>query len=225
MLLVRHCDHGQVHGTEQRQVMSRVGATTRVGAAGVVIACVAMLGLAAPAAAACGGVKVAEPKKNVSRGPAPLAIGDSSMLFALPELAKRGFKANARGCRMMPEGIEVIKKANKRGPLPRLIVIALGADGTISMGQIRDVLKIIGRKTKLGLVVPLETGGQTGHDAEVVRDAAQKFDKRIRLLDWPNYSDGHPAWFQPDGLHLTFLGAERFARLCAKALKNLPPPK
>ena len=182
--------------------------------------------LLAPAAqAACGGTHVFQPKKNVSRGPAPVAIGDSSMLLALPELAKRGFKANARGCRQMPEGIEVIKKDDRRGPLPRLIVIALGADGTISKGQIRQVLKIIGRKTKLGLVVPLETGGHTGHDAEVVRDAAQKWDKRIRLLDWPNFSNGHPGWFQPDGLHLTFPGAAAFARLISKALKNLPPAK
>ena len=178
-----------------------------------------------PRAPQCGGVRVAQPKKNVSRGPAPLAIGDSSMLLALPDLARKGYKANARGCRQMPEGIEVIKKADKRGPLPRLITIALGADGTISMGQIRQVLKITGRKTKIGMVVPLETGGRTGHDAEVVRRAAQRYDKRIRLLDWPNYSNGHSGWFQPDGLHLTFPGAAAFARLLSKALKNLPPPK
>ena len=180
---------------------------------------------AAPASAACGGVQVAQPKKNVSRGPAPIAIGDSSMLLALPDLAKKGYKANARGCRQMPEGIEVIKKADRNGPLPRLITIALGADGTISMGQIRQVLRILDHKTKLGLVVPVESGGGTGRDAAVVREAAQKFDKRIRLLDWPNYSNGHPGWFQPDGLHLTFPGAAAFARLLSKALKNLPPAK
>ena len=176
-------------------------------------------------AAACGGVEVAQPKKNVSRGPAPLAIGDSSMLLALPDLARKGYKANARGCRMMPEGIEVIKKADRRGPLPKLITIALGADGVITMGQIRDVLKILGRKKKLVLVVPLETGGQTGHDAEVVRQAGQRWDKQIRTLDWPNHSRGHDAWFQPDGLHLTFLGAARFARFLSKPLKSLPPAK
>ena len=176
-------------------------------------------------AAACGGVQVAQPKKNVSRGPAPLAIGDSSMLLALPDLARKGYKANARGCRAMPEGIEVIKKADRGGPLPKLITIALGADGTISMGQIRQVLKILGRKKKLVMVVPLETGGQTGHDAEVVRQAGRRWDKQIRTLDWPNHSRGHDAWFQPDGLHLTFLGAARFARFLAKPLKGLPPPK
>jgi hypothetical protein len=187
-------------------------------------ALVVALAAAPVASAQCGGVKVAEPKKNVSRGPAPLAIGDSVMLLALPDLARKGYKANARGCRAMPEGIDVIKKADKRGPLPRLITIALGADGTIRMAEIRKVLKIIGRKTKLGLVVPLETGGRTGKDAETVRKAAQRYDKRIRLLDWPNYSNGHPGWFQPDGLHLTFPGAAAYARLMSKALKNLPPP-
>ena len=188
------------------------------------LALVALVG-APVASAQCGGVKVVEPKKNVSRGPAPLAIGDSVMLLALPDLARKGYKANARGCRAMPEGIEVIKKADKRGPLPRLITLALGADGSISMSEIRKVLKITGRKTKIGLVVPLETGGRTGKDAEVVRKAAQRYDKRIRLLDWPNFSNGHPGWFQPDGLHLTFSGAAAYARLMSKALKNLAPPK
>jgi len=190
------------------------------------LACALAVALvAAPLASAqCGGVRVVEPKKNVSRGPAPLAIGDSVMLLALPDLARKGYKANARGCRAMPEGIEVIKKADKRGPLPRLITLALGADGSITMAEIRKVLKITGRKTKIGLVVPLETGGRTGKDAEVVRKAAQRYDKRIRLLDWPNFSNGHPAWFQPDGLHLTFAGAAAYARLMSKALKNLPPP-
>ncbi|MGI8461856.1 MAG: hypothetical protein ACR2OC_09530 [Solirubrobacterales bacterium] len=186
---------------------------------------VAALAIAAPASAACGGVKVAYPTKNVSRGPAPLAIGDSSMLLALPDLAKRGFKANARGCRQMPEGLDVIRKAKQNKALPKLVVLALGADGTVSMGQIRDALHMLGRKKKLGLVVPVESGGGTGHDAAVVREAAQRFDKQIRLLDWPNFSNGHPGWFQPDGLHLTFPGAAAFARLLSKALKNLPPPK
>lgn len=198
--------------------------TRALGIGALALACAVALLAAHTAGAQCGGVKVVEPKKNVSRGPAPLAIGDSVMLLALPDLARKGYKANARGCRAMPEGIEVIKKADKRGPLPRLITLALGADGSITMAEIRKVLKVTGRKTKIGLVVPLETGGRTGRDAEVVRKAAQRFDKRIRLLDWPNFSNGHPGWFQPDGLHLTFPGAAAYARLMSKALKNLPPP-
>lgn len=209
----------------------RAGGTLALGALVLALSCAIAL-LASPGAGlaldqrdACGGVRVAQPKKNVSRGPAPIAIGDSVMLLALPYLAQRGYKANARGCRSVDEGIRVIRKADKRGPLPRLVTVALGADGAISIGQIRQMLRIVNRKTKLGLVAPLQPGGRVGHGAAVVRKAAQRFDKRIRLLDWPNFSDGHPGWFQPDRLHLTFSGAKAYARLMAKALKNLPPPK
>jgi hypothetical protein len=202
------------------------GGIRAAAAAALALACALLLVIAAPAAGgACGGVKVAKPRKNVSRGPAPLAIGDSVMLLALPDLARKGYKANARGCRGVDEGIDVIRKADRHGPLPRLVTVALGADGSISIGQIRQMLRIIGHKTKLGLVAPLQPGGHTGHGANVVRKAAQRFDKRIRLLDWPNFSNGHPGWFQPDGLHLTFPGAAAYARLMSKALKNLPPPK
>ena len=57
--------------------------------AGVVLAALALVGLllAAPVAqAGCGGVETAAPKRKVASRP-PLAIGDSSMLLALPALA------------------------------------------------------------------------------------------------------------------------------------------
>ena len=44
------------------------------------------------------------------------------------------------------------------------------------------------------------------------------------LLDWVDRSAGHCGWFQPDGLHLTFEGAEAFADLLKKPLKDLPKP-
>src|SRR5580765_6477780 len=46
------------------------------------------------ASAGCGGVETAAPKRKVARRP-PLAIGDSSMLLALPALARVGYRVNA----------------------------------------------------------------------------------------------------------------------------------
>ena len=54
----------------------------------------------APAArAGCGGVETAHPKHKVAPRP-PLAIGDSSMLLALPALARVGYKVNADGSKV-----------------------------------------------------------------------------------------------------------------------------
>jgi lysophospholipase L1-like esterase len=90
--------------------------------------------------------------------------------------------------------------------------------------HIHDALDLVGKKRTLGLVTPRESGGGSSSDADVVRSEARKHSNRIELLDWVDYSAGHPSWFQPDGLHLTFPGAEAFADLLRKPLKDLPKP-
>jgi lysophospholipase L1-like esterase len=57
----------------------------------------------------------------------------------------------------------------------------------------------------------------------VIRAEAQRHPKRAVLLDWVKFSDGHPGWFQPDGLHLTFSGAKAFARLLKKLIPLADP--
>ncbi len=168
---------------------------------------------------ACGSVETAAARKNVNPGGhPPLAIGDSTMLLALPVLAREGYQVNAHGCRQIDEGLELIREDKRQGRLPHLIVIALGADASISPGQLAAAFRLIGPKRVLGLVVPLELGGGTSSDADVVRAAAKRHPNRSVLLDWVAYSAGHRDWFQPDGLHLTFAGADAFARLLRQAL-------
>jgi lysophospholipase L1-like esterase len=178
----------------------------------------------AVAGASCGGVQQEKPHKNVSAGRAPIAVGDSPMLLALDPLADVGYRVNARGCRQYPEGLALLRDLRQRDKLPRLVVIALGSNGVITKGNIRDALDIVGKKRTLGLVTPREVGGGSSTDASVVRTEAAKHENRVELLDWVAYSAGHSSWFQPDGLHLTFDGAEAMARLFEKALKPLPPP-
>jgi hypothetical protein len=185
----------------------------------------AIVGLGtAVANADCGGVSQERPHKDVTLGRAPIAIGDSSMLFALEPLADEGYLANARGCRQWAEGLALMRDLRRKGHLPKLVVVALGADGVITKADIHEAMRLVGKGRILGLVTPLELGGSAGHDAKLVRSEAKKHSNRITLLDWVKFSDGHPAWFQPDGLHLTFDGADAMARLLKRPLKDLPPP-
>jgi hypothetical protein len=174
------------------------------------------------ARAGCGGVEKATPKHKVAPRP-PLAIGDSSMLLALPALSRVGYKVNARGCRQFAEGLAVLRDARRHHRLPRLAVLALGADASVSAGQVAQARKIMGPKRKLGLVTPRETGGGDSKDAEVIRNAGQRDPVHIKVLDWVHYSAGHSSWFQPDGLHLTFSGAKAFARLLKKLIPLASP--
>jgi hypothetical protein len=180
--------------------------------------------IAAPVAeAGCGGVEIATPKHKVAPRP-PLAIGDSSMLFALPALARIGYKANARGCRQFAEGLRLLRDTRRHHQLPHLVVLALGADASVTGHQIEQAKKILGPKRKLGLVTPRELGGGESNDAQVIRNAGQHDPERVKVLDWVHYSAGHANWFQPDGLHLTFTGAKAFARLLKKLIPLAKSP-
>jgi hypothetical protein len=197
------------------------GAKTALSAVaiGLALACVG-----APAAeASCGGTRTAKPKPN-GQYRAPLTIGDSTMLLALPNLARIGFEANARGCRGMEEGLKLIARRRRQHRLPHLVVLALGTDFTVSRRQIRRALHIIGPDKVLGLVTPVELGGHGGNDAQVIRDAGKVYKNRVKVLDWVRFSRGKGSWFQPDGTHLTFAGARAFARLHKRALPLAPPP-
>ncbi len=198
------------------------GVRVRITLGAALVAVVAAL--SAPAArAGCGGVEVATPKHKVAPRP-PLAVGDSSMLLALPALARVGYKANARGCRQFAEGLRLLRDSRRRHELPHLVVLALGADASVTAGQIQQAKKILGPKRKLGLVTPRELGGGESNDAKVIRNAGQRDPERVKVLDWVRYSAGHSSWFQPDGLHLTFSGAKAFARLLKKLIPLAKPP-
>lgn len=195
-----------------------------LAAATAVLATTALLWASAPVALACGGTETAKATKKVNPGGhAPLAIGDSTMLLALPDLARVGYQANARGCRQITEGLDVIRDYKRRGALPHLVVIALGADASLSSAQMEEAFRLVGPKRVLGLVTPIELGGGTSSDADVVRAAVKRHPKRAVLLDWVAFSSGHGDWFQPDNLHLTFSGAAGFARLLKQALPYSRP--
>ena len=201
---------------ENRQPMT--GGAARAAIAAALVLATALTAIWTPSASAgCGGVETAAPKRKVAPRP-PLAIGDSSMLLALPALARVGYRVNARGCRQFSEGLGVIRQARRHHRLPRLVVLALGADASISGHQIVAAEKILGPKRKLGLVTPRELGGGQSNDAEVIRNAGQRDPRRVKVLDWVHYSAGHDNWFQPDRLHLTFSGAKAFARLLRKVV-------
>ncbi len=205
---------------------STVGKSTGVRvriALGVTLAVLLPALSASVAEAGCGGVETASPKHKVAPRP-PLAVGDSSMLLALPALTRVGYKVNARGCRQFAEGLRLLRQTRRRHQLPHLVVLALGADASITAGQIQQAKKILGPKRKLGLVTPRELGGGQSNDANVIRNAGQRDPERVKVLDWVHFSAGHSSWFQPDGLHLTFSGAKAFARLLKKLIPLATPP-
>jgi hypothetical protein len=69
----------------------------------------------------------AKPAKDLGPGLAPLAIGDSVMVYGETWLSGLGFRVDARMCREWPEGRKLIERLREKGRLPQRVVIALGS--------------------------------------------------------------------------------------------------
>jgi hypothetical protein len=175
--------------------------------------------------AGCGGVERVPPTHWHRAYRAPLAIGDSTMLLAMPALSREGFSVNAHGCRQYPEALSLLNGLRRAHELPRVIVIALGANGEIRDSDIAQALQILGADRLLVLVTPRELGGGAGSDAQLVRAEARRHPQRVRVLDWVAYSVGHPGWFEPDGLHLSPSGSAALARFLGRAVPLDSPPR
>jgi hypothetical protein len=186
----------------------------------------ALLALAPAAAeAACGGVRAAKSQKNVVKGREPLVVGDSVMLLAVEPLGRVGFNVNARGCRMWAEGHALLAQRKRQDRLPKLVIVALGANWHVRRDDIGRTRRLLGPKRVLGLVTPRESGGWSGSDAANIRAAAKAHPRSIVLLDWVAFSRGHGSWFSGDGLHLSYAGVDAYVRCIRRALPYAGPPR
>ena len=188
----------------------------------LILACLALVALVAPAQADCGGVVASYPQHWHKDYRPPLVIGDSTMIFAVPYLASHGMQANARGCRMWSEGMGILRQRLHAHSLPHLVIMGLGANWTISRGDIEAAVQLLGPKRVLGLIAPREEGGGTSSDAYNVLRAGRRHRNRVKVLDWPRFSSGHGNWFSGDGLHMSYTGAANYAKFIA-TLKQWAP--
>jgi hypothetical protein len=186
--------------------------------AGVVALAAATLALtitATPAQAYCGETNVQHAKRTRSaHGAAPLVVGDSTLLIAANKLASHGITANAVGCRAFDAGLAILSAHRHEHTLPRLAVLALGANGTVTGTQLGRALAITGRKRVLGLVTPVNNRSA----AAAMHRAARRHPKRVVLIDWARRSAGHGSWFI-DGLHPSYPGASAFAHFIERRLQ------
>lgn len=173
-------------------------------------------------AAACGGTVHYAPLRRRVPGRPPLAIGDSIMLGAVPQLRGAGFEVDVRGCRQFSEGLAVLAARARARTLPDRVVVALGTNWTIEMRQVRRALVLLGRERVLGLMTPREVGGARSTDQAVVRAAGERWPARVHVLDWVRRSSGKN-WFYSDGLHLRPAGARGLTRL-ARGVLDTPLP-
>jgi len=194
---------------------------------------------ASPAAAGrvpldCGKQHTGDAKFNPygpNDGPPPIAIGDSTMLFPIPDLNKAGFDVNAKGCRGFKQAVWVARDMRNRGVLPKLILINSYGNGGVDDDLIKFALKVIGPKRTLVLVTAYDadTGHPPAPDTDVLVQAAKDHPDQIKLLDWVDYSLPHHktdpapgAWFLPDYFHPNIAGSAAYAHFLSQVLPPRP---
>ena len=139
------------------------------------------------------------------------------MLLAVKPLARAGFEANARGCRPVYEGLDLLVRRKRQRRLPKVVLMHLGLNAGITTREIRRALGIMGRRRILVLVTP-----RGGHDTRIIRAAGRHWPRRVRVLDWAHLYHGHHEYFsEPHGLHLSQTGVRVFVRLCVKLVLPL----
>jgi hypothetical protein len=198
----------------------------------VAVACALATTLLAPAAASAGCDKTQRfgATADAGVGADPLAIGDSVLLGAAEEAAAVGYDVDVRGCRQISEGLDVLRKRAREGALPRVVVIALGSNASIAVGDVRTALRILGPKRILGLVTPREIRGMPLDDAATLRTAATRWPARIELVDWVARTRRQRGLTYSDGIHLTSAGQRVMADLLKAPLARVeqgtsnPPP-
>jgi hypothetical protein len=185
---------------------------------------VGLLVQAAPAHAigACDAQKQLAPRK-VAHTPhirRPFAIGDSVMLGAADALAAAGIRVDARGCRQMEAGLDILERRAQRHRLPTVVIAEFGTNWVVTRADIGRALHILEPWQTLVLVTPRTASD--AHDAEVLRHAARRHPQRICLADWAKYSAGRSDWAPGDGIHLSASGISAFVRLL-KPLRRITP--
>jgi hypothetical protein len=152
----------------------------------------------------------------------PLAIGDSIMKRSVAQLGRGGWDADARACRSFVDARPMLQLRKRHGTLPRVVVIALGANGPFTLDDIVKVVHTLGPRRRLGLLTARFSGDRPGFGVDAVYQARDRFPTIVRVLDWVALARGKPAWFDEDGVHLR---SQAGIRAYADLIMSAAPPR
>ena len=169
-----------------------------------------------------------DPQSSTSVAPVPttlpaarievLAIGDSVMLGAAPEMSKYGITVDAKKSRPFKAALEIVNYVKSIGALGDEVVIHLGTNsGTTAetMDAIFTALADVDRVVVLTNAVPnhkWEEGNNT-----LIRALPDKF-PNVTVVDWKLLVDPNPDWVYDDGTHLRPRGQVAYTEAIMKAL-------
>jgi hypothetical protein len=152
------------------------------------------------------------------------AIGDSVMLASAAALQKAlpGIYIDAQVSRQMSAGLAEVQSLAANGLLRPVVVIGLGTNGTVTRGQIRELLAQIGPRRRLVLVNTYEARPWE-HEVNSAVAAAARTYPNVTLADWLATIAPRTGLLWGDGVHPRPAGARLYTGVVAAAVRAAAP--
>ncbi|WP_309299724.1 acyltransferase family protein [Paenibacillus tyrfis] len=154
------------------------------------------------------------------------AIGDSVLLGTAAQLEKQlpGIVIDGKVGRQLAQAQEVADRLRSKGKLGSRIIIELGTNGAFSKKQLESLLHSLADAEQIVLVNSRVPRPWEGTVNDMLKEASGRF-ANTTLVDWHAASAGKASFFAADGVHLNAAGAEYYASLLAKAVREPQGPK
>lgn len=150
------------------------------------------------------------------------AVGDSVMLAAVPELQEAfpGIHIDAAVSRQMWTAPGILRELRDAGALRRVVVVALGTNGSIGEETLLEIREVLGPERELVLVTAQAPRGWIpGVNAQLAAFAWQY--RNVELADWYTAIQPNLGELARDQVHFGHVGATIFTATITQALQRL----
>ena len=162
---------------------------------------------------------VAPTPTPVGCGDCVLAIGDSVMVGAAPELAAAipYVHVDAAVSRQVATAIQILQVRKAAGQLGNVVIVHLGTNGTFSARQFDEMMQVLQEQRRVVFVnVKVPRVWEAAND-QVLAEGVKRYPSAV-LVNWHSAGGAHPEWFWDDGIHLRPAGAKAYAAMIAAAI-------
>ncbi|GAA2899481.1 acyltransferase family protein [Microbacterium esteraromaticum] len=149
------------------------------------------------------------------------AVGDSVMLASAPALYERmpGIAVDAEVSRSLWAGGDIIDSLESSGQLREHVVVALGTNGPVDQGMLKQIARTVGRDRDLVLVnayAPREWIPGVNRDLAAFANARTG----VVVADWSGAIAPHLDLLAGDQIHPGSAGGEIFAEVVEKGIRD-----
>jgi peptidoglycan/LPS O-acetylase OafA/YrhL len=139
-------------------------------------------------------------------------IGDSVMIDVTPHLEEvfKKVDVDAKIGRQFREAEEIVQQKKSSGSLGEIVIIELGANGSLSDKKMCALIEKIGTERDVYMITTRVPKPWQQEVNETIKNVADNY-KNVKVVDWFTFSESHLKYIGNDGVHLTLSGAEAYA--------------